>query len=110
MAEGEIYRVSVHDYTNRASNPSAAMAGSSAQVAVMRGSLVEAVFYVPNLPGTLWTVFTLENNRVIPPMTALMGYESTSGNISAFSLLGNDSLLDPAGALERLGTLPPKMP
>jgi hypothetical protein len=59
-----VYRYSVHDYTNRSTNPSSGLAGSGAQVKVYRGGALIGEFNVPNQPGTLWTVFELEGETI----------------------------------------------
>ncbi|MFH0888408.1 MAG: carboxypeptidase regulatory-like domain-containing protein [Planctomycetota bacterium] len=73
------YRYSIHDYSNGGSTTSNAMAASSAQVKVYRGSSLIATYNVPNQAGTLWTVFELNNNTITPINT--MTFESDSSNV-----------------------------
>jgi hypothetical protein len=61
-----VYRYSVHDYSNRWSNPSSGLANSGAQVKVYRGGALIGEFNVPNQPGTLWTVFEIEGEAIRP--------------------------------------------
>ena len=59
------YTFYVHDFTNRASGNSSAMATSGAQVKVyVAGKEDPYVFNVPNQPGTLWKVCTIQNGQV----------------------------------------------
>jgi hypothetical protein len=60
-----LYRYSVHDFTNRNSSFSSALAQSGARVRVFvgddqGGSEQIATLNVPGQPGTLWTVFEVE--------------------------------------------------
>lgn len=73
------YRYSVHNYSNRWSNPSSDLAISGAQVKVYRGGTLLAEFNVPNEPGTLWTVFELDGADLRP--INHMGYESSPYSI-----------------------------
>ncbi|MGE0797590.1 MAG: carboxypeptidase regulatory-like domain-containing protein [Lautropia sp.] len=52
------YRYSVHDYTNRGSASSTALARSGAKVDVYTVDST-TTYYVPNQPGNLWTVFEI---------------------------------------------------
>lgn len=62
-----IYRFSVHDYSNHGSNASSRLSGSGAKVQVFRGSEPVQVFYVPaNMGGTLWEVFEINDNTLVP--------------------------------------------
>jgi hypothetical protein len=70
------YRYSVHDYTNRYSSNSNALALSSAKVKVYQGANLLNTFNVPNTDGTLWTVFEIDGNRISPINS--MSYESSS--------------------------------
>ncbi|HWT75842.1 MAG TPA: carboxypeptidase regulatory-like domain-containing protein [Mobilitalea sp.] len=51
-----VYKFTVHDYSNRGSTDSMALANSGACVKVYYGERV-LTYYVPNLPGTAWDVF-----------------------------------------------------
>lgn len=63
--EGASYYFYVHDYTNRKSDSSHALALSGAQVKVyIAGQAEPIVFNVPNMDGNLWHVFYIENGEV----------------------------------------------
>lgn len=80
-----LYRFSVHDYSNRGSYDSKNLSLSGAEVRVYRGSYLIAVFPVPsNKIGTVWTVFELDGDKIIPVNT--FSNEPNSGNIQSFSL------------------------
>jgi hypothetical protein len=69
-----VYRFSVHDYTNCDSSYSTALSNSGAQVRVYRGNNFLVTFNVPaNQEGTLWTVFEMDGDTIIPINT--MSYE-----------------------------------
>ncbi|HEX6369309.1 MAG TPA: carboxypeptidase regulatory-like domain-containing protein [Longimicrobium sp.] len=68
------YRYSVHDFTNRSSTSSTALARSAAQVVVYRRGQVIASFSVPNQPGTTWTVFEMANGVIQPVNTVGYAY------------------------------------
>ncbi|MEL7145479.1 MAG: carboxypeptidase regulatory-like domain-containing protein, partial [Bacteroidota bacterium] len=59
------YRYSVHDYSNRSSSASTALAGSQAKVTVF-SSAGTREFFVPTGGGTLWTVFEIQNGAIVP--------------------------------------------
>jgi uncharacterized protein YfaP (DUF2135 family) len=60
-----VFRYSVHDYSNRGSTSSMALANSGAQVELYRGNTKINTFNVPSgRGGTLWTVFEIENDEV----------------------------------------------
>lgn len=75
------YRYSVHDYTNRSSTSSSALANSGAVVRVFRGANLVATFNVPAGAGTLWTVFELTGTGIVP--INAMSYQSSSVNVTA---------------------------
>ena len=54
----------MHDYTNRGDTNSSALGISGARVELYRGGDMIARYNVPNQPGTLWTVFELENDQL----------------------------------------------
>lgn len=68
------YKYYIHDYSNRYSTTSDALSKSLAQVKVYRGSALVATFHVPNIAGTLWAVFELNGNTIMPINT--MTFES----------------------------------
>lgn len=55
------YTYYVHDYTNSWYEESSGLANSGAKVTVYMADGTSKVFNVPNKPGTLWKVCTLEN-------------------------------------------------
>lgn len=60
----------VHDFAYRTSSSSTEMARSGARVTVFVGSdETKYVFEVPQEPGTLWEVFSLENGVITPSGT-----------------------------------------
>lgn len=76
-----VYRFSVHDYTNRNSTTSSALSNSNARVRVFKGSDLLQTYHVPsNIPGTLWTVFELNGNNLIPVNT--MSFVAAPGNVT----------------------------
>jgi len=75
-----VYRFSVHDYSNSDLNPSSALAESGARVQVYLDGALAREFFVPNQPGTLWTVFEL-NGSTITPVNA-MSYEIDSDAVA----------------------------
>ncbi|MFA5794457.1 MAG: carboxypeptidase regulatory-like domain-containing protein [Candidatus Brocadiia bacterium] len=85
-----VYRYSIHDYSNKSSNTSSALGASGAQVKVYRGSGLIATYNVPNLAGTLWTVFELSDSTITPVNS--MTYESDPVNVKRLGMpnTGND--------------------
>lgn len=62
-----VYRYSVHDYTNRASEFSYALSLSGAQVRVYTADGLVAEYYVPvNVEGTAWQVFEIVDGTISP--------------------------------------------
>lgn len=77
---GGLYRFSVHNYSDRLSTYSTSLSQSNAQVRLYKGSNLINVFYVPsNQEGTLWTVFEMFDDTVIP--VNMMTYESSPSGI-----------------------------
>jgi hypothetical protein len=76
------YRYYVHDFTDRMSNNSKALALSGARVRVYFGSGAEPMeFYVPNLAGTVWHVFDIDSeSQQITPVN-IMGFQDQPGEI-----------------------------
>lgn len=59
------YTYYVHDFTNRNSSSSNALSLSGAQVKLYIAGREEPIIYnVPNQPGNLWKVFSIENGQV----------------------------------------------
>jgi len=73
-----IYRYSVHDYSNRSSYNSSALAFSGASVKVYRGTTLIKTFSVPYSYGTLWTVFELSGDDIMP--VNWMSYHETAAS------------------------------
>jgi hypothetical protein len=87
-----LYRYSVHDFTNRLSTYSLDLANSGAQVRLYRGSELLHAFNVPaNAEGTLWTVFEMVDNNIMPINT--MSYESDPSVITKSSGNSTDAYL-----------------
>ena len=81
MEEG-VYTFYVHDYTNRTSSSSTALATSGAKVTVYVGNSETAayVFYVPDVAGTLWKVFSYDSTTgILTPYNTVTYYSSPSG-------------------------------
>lgn len=57
-----IYKYCVHDYTNRSSGSSSALAQSGATVTVYLYDGTTQTFTVPNQPGTVWNVFEIDGS------------------------------------------------
>ena len=66
---GKSYTFSIHDYTNRGSSFTNAMANSGAKVVVYRGDALLGVYEVPAGDGTVWHVFTVYDNEITPVNT-----------------------------------------
>ena len=73
------YRYFVHDYTNRGSSSSSALARSSARVSIYKGSSQIATYYVPNKYGTKWHVFNIVNGQL--QTVNSMSYHSSPSSI-----------------------------
>lgn len=74
-----LYRYYIHDYSNRSSSNSTAMAKSGARVTVYKGNKQLATYNVPNKPGTKWHVFNIKNGKLVKVNS--MGYETNPGNL-----------------------------
>ncbi|MBN2466778.1 MAG: hypothetical protein JXD19_01390, partial [Deltaproteobacteria bacterium] len=79
------YSYYIHDYSNRSSTYSNAMAQSGAKVEVYRGSGLIATYSVPSGAGTLWYVFDMDGTSGTITQKNQMLYESspTGTNIRA---------------------------
>lgn len=85
-----VYRFYVHDYTNKDSASSNNLSLSCAEVRVLRGSNLVAVFTVPsNEEGTVWTVFEMEGNKITPINN--LSYQSSPDNVGNMRMLISDS-------------------
>lgn len=75
-----VYRYSVHDYTNRASESSYALSLSGAQVRVYTADGLAAEYYVPvNVEGTAWQVFEIVDGTISPVNS--MYYENSPSKV-----------------------------
>ena len=63
---GQTYTFSIHDFSNRSSGSTRAMAGSGAKVVVYCGNALLGIYEVPDGEGTVWRVFTVQDNQLIP--------------------------------------------
>ncbi|HEY3221058.1 MAG TPA: carboxypeptidase regulatory-like domain-containing protein [Gemmatimonadales bacterium] len=94
-----VYRYSVHDYSDRFTTPSTALATSGARVDLYRGSSLITSFFPPPQDGTLWTVFELQGEQVTSINT--MTYESNPTIVQAppvtVGRFGNDAMVIQAG-------------
>ncbi|MCR4681976.1 MAG: carboxypeptidase regulatory-like domain-containing protein, partial [Clostridiales bacterium] len=62
---------SVHDFSNRGSESSAALSSSGATVKVYKGGTLEETFYVPTgMIGTVWNVFYIDEESNIVPVNS----------------------------------------
>lgn len=61
-----VYRYSIHDFSNRSSTASGALATSGATVILSIPGQSTRTFRVPNAPGNLWTVFELDGTQLTP--------------------------------------------
>lgn len=80
-----IYTYLVHDYTNRNSSSSNALALSGAYVEVYYGDspIALATYHVPNQEGTVWNVFEFDSTTgTIAPVNQ-MGYCSSPGAVGS---------------------------
>lgn len=76
-----VYRYSVHDYTNRLSTTSKALSASNARVRLYAGNQLLNTFHVHgNTHGTLWTVFEMDGNNIMPVNE--MTFESNPGTVT----------------------------
>lgn len=70
LSNDSVYHYAVHDFTNRNSSESKALSMSGAKIVVYHGNGVIATFNVPiNKVGTVWNVFDIQGNQLIPVNT-----------------------------------------
>lgn len=70
LSNDSVYHYAVHDYTNKYSSESKALSMSGAKIFVYHGNSVIATFNVPiNKVGTVWNVFDIQGNQLIPVNT-----------------------------------------
>lgn len=70
LSNDSVYHYAVHDYTNKYSSESKALSMSGAKIVVYHGNSVIATFNVPiNKVGTVWNVFDIQGNQLIPVNT-----------------------------------------
>ena len=94
-AKPGVYTFYVHNYSNRNSSSSSALANSGATVEVYLSNSQTAAMTlnVPNLPGTLWNVFSYDSSTgAITPINT-MSYKSDPYGVGLYSL-GNASEQD----------------
>jgi len=85
------YRYSVHDYTNRGATQSTALGNSGARVDVYRNGQLVRTFNAPSgEEGTLWTVFEIQDEQIVP-VNAVM-YESSPADVNNHSHGANVSI------------------
>ncbi len=70
------YEFYIHDYTNRGSYNSTALATSGAKVEVYQGTTLLVTYYVPNNAGTVWHVCSYDSNTGTLTQHDEMYYES----------------------------------
>lgn len=76
------YSYYVHDYSNKNSSSSYAMARSGAKVVVYMGDSIIATYYVPsNIAGTLWHVFDYNFDTATLTPINIVSYSSDYENI-----------------------------
>lgn len=76
------YRYSVHNYSamgDGGSSTDRTLAASGARVDVYVNNLLRATFSVPQAPGTLWTVFTMDQAGIITPVNTMSGFAPAIG-------------------------------
>lgn len=77
-----MYRYTVHNYSAVDIGGSATdqtLAASGAHVDVYVNNLLRATFSVPQAPGTLWTVFTMDQTGIITPVNTMSGVAPAIG-------------------------------
>ena len=78
------YSYYIHDYSNRSSSNSSAMAKSGAKVVVYMGDSIIATYYVPsNIDGTLWHVFDYNFDTATLTPVNMVSYRSDYENIGS---------------------------
>lgn len=83
--ENGIYRYTLHDYTNRASNVSSAMSRSRAKVQVFLGDGTSETYSIPSsIFGTTWRVFELDGKTMTPYLVSHFGYAVEPTDTEAF--------------------------
>ncbi|MHA7138111.1 cell wall-binding repeat-containing protein [Rossellomorea arthrocnemi] len=83
----EIYEYMVHDYSYRGELNSTSLSSSGAKVEVYKGSYLVKTFHVPtNKTGTLWKVFKLKGNEIIPVNEMSDEYPASSDSTANFPL------------------------
>ena len=98
-----VYRYSVYDFTDGGETTGSQLAGSGAHVDLYINGVQVQQFFVPNQPGTLWTVFELNGSAVTPKNT--MSFPTSDVNITAPGI-GSDIRLDQASLWHDIVTHP----
>ena len=79
----------VHDYTNRSSSSSTALAGSDAKVEVYKGSTLVKTFYVPTSgSGTVWNVFSIDASGKITANNTF-SYQSSASSVGVTAAIAS---------------------
>ncbi|MEP6474237.1 MAG: carboxypeptidase regulatory-like domain-containing protein, partial [Gemmatimonadota bacterium] len=76
-----VYRYSVHDFSDDNLTTGSPLAASGARVDLYIHGVLVQQFFVPNQPGTLWTVFELNGSTVTPKN--LMSFQPNSSAVTA---------------------------
>ena len=95
------YRYSIHDFSNRSSNSSAALGQSGAKVQVYSPTALLYTFFVPAQPGTLWTVFEMTGSIANPVITP-RNFMSFTSDPAGITSPPPDGVLTATDALEIL--------
>jgi uncharacterized protein YfaP (DUF2135 family) len=110
------YQFRVHDYAGGDNPAGTALLASEARVDVYQNNELVQTFFVPNQPGTLWTVFELDG-ATITPINAMSGNPPTGGiggaaSQLAFTVEPSNTVVDQAitpavqvAAFDQLGNL-----
>jgi hypothetical protein len=96
----------VHDFTNQDVATSRGLATSGARVQVYRSTGLVAEFTVPNLAGTLWTVFEL-NGSTITPINRMSSADPGTRPAAVVERVAAPAAVG-ASSSRALSTLPPK--
>lgn len=78
-----VYDFYIHDYTNRDSTKSTAMATSGAKVEIYQGTTLMVTYYVPNKEGTVWHVCSYDSNTGTLEQHNEMYYEYDPGVVGS---------------------------
>lgn len=83
--ENGVYRYAIHNYTNRGSSNSMALANSGAYIKVYKNGEHVRTFAVPNKAGTVWNVFDYDSTTgEITPLNT-MSYQSMPAYVGSYT-------------------------